>query len=84
MGLLSHEQMRDFITTNHFRTPEDIQAALKGLFADTLQAELDTNLGCAKHAAGAKPTANRRNGRFLKQGLAPFRNSVRREAEGVS
>lgn len=44
MGLLSHEQMRDFIATNHFRTPEDIQAALKGLFADTLQARLDAQL----------------------------------------
>jgi len=71
VALLSQEQMREFITTNHFRTPEDVQAALKGLFAETLQAmldaELDTHLGYAKHATGPKPTANRRNGRYPKQ-----------------
>ena len=26
MGLLSQEQMRDFIAMNHLRTPEDVQA----------------------------------------------------------
>ncbi len=71
MSLLSPEQMREFIATNHFRTPEDVQTALKGLFAETLQAmldaELDTHLGYPKHAPGPKPTANRRNGRYPKQ-----------------
>ncbi len=71
MALLSQEQMREFIATNHFRTPEDVQTALTGLFAETLQAmldaELETHLGYPKHAIGPKPTANRRNGRYPKQ-----------------
>ena len=41
MSMLTHEQMRDFIATHDFRSPEDVQRALKGLFAETLQAMLD-------------------------------------------
>ena len=71
MSMLTHEQMRDFIATHDFRSPEDVQRALKGLFAETLQAmldsELETHLGYPKHQAGPKPTPNRRNGRYPKQ-----------------
>ena len=44
MSMLTHEQMRDFIATHDFRSPEDVQRALKGLFAETLQAMLDGEL----------------------------------------
>ena len=58
MSMLTHEQMRDFIATHDFRSPEDVQRALKGLFAETLQAmldgELETHLGYPKHQAGPK------------------------------
>ena len=68
MSMLTHEQMRDFIATHDFRSPEDVQRALKGLLAETLQAlldgELETHLGYPKHQAGPKPTPNRRNGRY--------------------
>ena len=62
MSMLTPEQMPDFIATHDFRSPEDVQQALKGLFAETLQAmfgsELETHLGYPKHQAGPKPTPN--------------------------
>ncbi|WP_370512168.1 transposase, partial [Brevibacillus sp. LEMMJ03] len=45
---------------------EDVQSALKELFAETLQemleAELETSLGYAKHDTKNKKTTNSRNG----------------------
>ena len=56
MSMLTHEQLRDFIATHDFRSPEDVQRALKGLCADTLQAmlasERETHRGYPKHQAG--------------------------------
>lgn len=67
-GLLTHEHMRDVIATHDFRSPEGIQRALKGRFAETLPAmvdgKLETHLSYPKHQAGPKPTPNRRNGRY--------------------
>lgn len=66
MGLLSKEQLRQFIKENDFKSPEDIQAALKEVFASTMQemleAEMETHLGYAKHAVKDKTTDNSRNG----------------------
>ncbi|WP_206922180.1 IS256 family transposase, partial [Alicyclobacillus suci] len=66
MSLLSREQLRQFIKENDFKSPEDIQAALKEVFASTMQemleAELETHLGYAKHAVKDKMTDNSRNG----------------------
>jgi len=70
MGLLSKEQLRQFIKENDFHSPEDIQAALKEVFASTMQemleAELETHLGYAKHAIKDKITDNSRNGHSRK------------------
>ncbi len=70
MGLLSKEQLRQFIKENDFHLPEDIQAALKEVFASTMQemleAELETHLGYVKHAVKDKATNNSRNGHSRK------------------
>lgn len=44
MSLLTPPQIKQkqFIAENQLRTPEDVQEALKALFADTLQAMLDS------------------------------------------
>ncbi len=45
---------------------DDVQSALKGLFADTIQemveAEIESSLGYAKHDMKNKRTTNSRNG----------------------
>ena len=52
------------------KTAEDVQAALKAVFAETLQAmldgELDTHLGYPKYAIQRKQTRNSRNGHSKK------------------
>ena len=61
--------MRDFIATHDFRSPEDVQRALKGLFAETLQAMLDGELetvGLSQASGRPQATPNRRNGRYPK------------------
>lgn len=70
MSLLSPAQMKQFIAENHLTTVEDVHAALKALFADTLQAmlegELNTHLGYDKYAIRHKQTSTSRNGHSKK------------------
>ena len=62
MGMLSKEQLKQFIKENNIQTAGDIQNALKEMFAETLQefmeAELDTHLGYAKHDTKNKQLLN--------------------------
>jgi len=66
MGLMSKEQLRQFIQVSNLKSAQDAQNALKDLFAETLQemmeAELDDSLGYAKNDTQNKHTSNRRNG----------------------
>lgn len=66
MGLIPKDQLRQLIKENNLQTMEDVQKALKDIFAETLQemleAELDTELGYAKHDSKQKQTKNSRNG----------------------
>lgn len=66
MAKISKDQIRQFIKDNNLKSAEDVQAALKDLFASTLQemldAELETHLGYAKHDVKNKKTDNSRNG----------------------
>lgn len=59
-------QIREFIKENNLKTADDVQNALKDLFADTIQemleAELDDSLGYSKNDKQNKATKNRRNG----------------------
>lgn len=71
MGLWSKEQLRAFIKENNLVTAQDVQNALKDLFAETLQemleAEMDTHLGYEKHDVQNKQTSNSRNGKSKKK-----------------
>ncbi|MNI55232.1 hypothetical protein D3C73_1101680 [compost metagenome] len=53
-------QVKAFVRDNNLKMMDDVQSALKELFADTLQfmleAELDTELGYEKHDAKSKAT----------------------------
>lgn len=76
MRLLNKEQLRQFIKENNLKSAQDVQNALKEMFAETLQemleAELlDDSLGYTKNDAKNKNTTNRRNG--------PSNKSVRSE-----
>ncbi|MCS7465043.1 IS256 family transposase [Paenibacillus doosanensis] len=70
MKLLPKDQLRQFIKENNLKTVEDVQKTLKDLFAETLQemleAELETDLGYAKHDVKNKKTNNSRNGHTSK------------------
>ncbi|MGF9913498.1 transposase, partial [Paenibacillus ehimensis] len=65
-GLLSKQELRQFVKEHNFQSAEDIQKTLKELFADVLQealeAELDTHLGYERHDVKNKQTRNSRNG----------------------
>lgn len=60
MSLMSKEQLKQWIKEKNMQSVEDVQSALKELFADTLQemleAELETSLGYAKHDTKNKKT----------------------------
>lgn len=66
MSMVSKEQLRQFIKENELKSTEDVQTALRDLFASTMQemleAELETTLGYAKHDTKSKATDNSRNG----------------------
>jgi putative transposase len=69
MKKFDKNQIREFIKENDLKTPDDVQNALKELFAHTLQemleAELDDSLGYPKNGK-SKDTSNRRNGHSKK------------------
>ncbi|NTZ16374.1 IS256 family transposase [Paenibacillus sp. JMULE4] len=71
MGLWTKEQLRAFIKENKLVTAQDVQNALKDLFAETLQemleAEMETHLGYEKHDVKNKQTTNSRNGKSKKK-----------------
>lgn len=66
MALVSKDQLRQFIRDNNLKSTDDVQAALRDLFASTMQemleAELEAELGYAKHDTKNKTTDNSRNG----------------------
>lgn len=76
MKLLPKDQLRQFIKENSLKTVEDVQKTLKDLFAETLQemleAELETELGYAKHDVKNKQTNNSRNGHSKKSIVSEY------------
>lgn len=70
MTKVSKEFLQQFIKENDLKSTEDVQAALRDLFASTMQgmleAELETQLGYAKHDTKNKTTDNSRNGHSRK------------------
>jgi putative transposase len=74
--VVPREVLRAFIQEYNLTTAEDVQDALKDIFADTLQeileGELDHNLGYEKHDEANKQTENRRNGHSQKTVRSQF------------
>ena len=74
--VVPREVLRAFIKDYKLQTAEDVQNALKDIFADTLQemleAEMDTTLGYEKHDDENKDTDNRRNGHSQKTVRSEF------------
>jgi putative transposase len=70
MTKVSKEFLQQFIKENDLKSTEDVQAALRDLFASTMQgmleAELDTHLGYPKHDTKNKMIDNSRNGHSRK------------------
>ncbi|WAH37766.1 IS256 family transposase [Alicyclobacillus dauci] len=70
MTKVSKEFLQQFIKENDLKSTEDVQAALRDLFASTMQgmleAELDTHLGYPKHDTKNKTIDNSRNGHSRK------------------
>jgi transposase-like protein len=63
---MSKEQIKQWIKEKNMKSVDDVQSALKDLFADTIQemleAEIESSLGYAKHDMKNKRTTNSRNG----------------------
>lgn len=87
--MLKKELLRDFIRENNLTTAQELQQALKDLFASTLQemleAELDDYLGYSKYDYKNKATKNSRNGSTSKKVLSDFGEvdiAIPRDREG--
>ena len=64
--MMSKEQIKQWIKEKNMKFVDDVQSALKDLFAETIQemleAEMESSLGYAKHDMKNKRTTNSRNG----------------------
>ncbi len=87
---LSKEQIKQWIKENNPQTVEDVQEALKDMFGgileEMLEAEMDVNIGYAKHDQQEKTTANRRNGyskKTVRSRNGEIELSVPRDREGT-
>lgn len=64
--MMSKEQIKQWIKEKNMKSVDDVQSALKDLFAETIQemleAEMESSLGYAKHDMKSKRTTNSRNG----------------------
>ncbi|MCM3561563.1 IS256 family transposase [Brevibacillus borstelensis] len=64
--MMSKEQIKQWIKEKNMKSVDDVQSALKDLFADTIQemleAEIESSLEYAKHDMKNKRTTNSRNG----------------------
>ena len=64
--MMSKEQIKQWIKEKNMKSVDDVQSALKDLFADTIQeileAEIESSLGYAKHDMKNKRTPNSLNG----------------------
>lgn len=64
--MMSKEQIKQWIKEKNMKSVDDVQSALKDLFAETIQemleVEMESSLGYAKHDMKNKRTTNSRNG----------------------
>lgn len=88
MTLSRKELIKQFLRENDFKTANDVQDALKDIFAETLQgmleAEMDNHLGYTKYDYKNKETSNSRNGKGKKtvtSNLGEFELEVPRDRD---
>jgi len=89
MGILTKAQIRELITERNIKTTDDINDVLKEMFAEviqeTLEAELDTELGYPKNGSLPNGRTNRRNGhtpKKLRSDKGELTVSVPRDRDG--
>jgi len=88
MSKIPKEILRDYINEQEFKTPDDVLSAMKEMFKDVLQesleAEMDTQLGYDKYDIAGKQTTNSRNGSFkktIKSELGPIQLDIPRDRD---
>lgn len=89
MGILTKEQVKEVIKLYGVKTVEDAHNAVKDIFKDviqnTLEAELDTQLGYGKYDYKNKQTKNSRNGssdKTVRSSLGEIELDIPRDREG--
>jgi len=89
MSNISKELLRNYVKEQNFKSPDDVLAAIKDMFKDvlqeTLEAEMDTQLGYGKYDISEKQTQNSRNGyskKTIKSQLGSVELNVPRDRTG--
>ncbi len=85
----SKELLRNYVREQNFKNPDDVLAAIKDMFKEvlqeTLEAEMDTQLGYGKYDISEKETQNSRNGyskKTIKSQLGPVELNIPRDRTG--
>lgn len=89
MSNISKEILRDYINEQKFTSPDEVLSAMKGMFRDvlqeTLEAEMDSQLGYDKYDISEKQTPNSRNGyskKTVKSELGAVELNIPRDRNG--
>src|SRR5674536_15423 len=89
MSNISKEILRDYINEQKFTSPDEVLIAMKGMFRDvlqeTLEAEMDSQLGYDKYDISEKQTPNSRNGyskKTVKSELGAIDLNIPRDRNG--
>jgi putative transposase len=89
MSNISKEILRDYINEQKFTSPDEVLKAMKSMFRDvlqeTLEAEMDSQLGYDKYDISEKQTSNSRNGyskKTLKSELGAIDLNIPRDRNG--
>jgi putative transposase len=89
MSNISKKILRDYINEQKFTSPNEVLAAMKSMFKDilqeTLEAEMDSQLGYDKYDISEKRTPNSRNGyskKTVKSELGAVELNVPRDRNG--
>ena len=89
MSNISKEVLRNYIKEQNFTSPDDVLIAMKEMFKDvlqeTLEAEMDTQLGYDRYDISEKQTQNSRNGyskKTIKSELGTVALNIPRDRNG--
>lgn len=89
MTSISKEVLRNYVKEQNFKNPNEVLAAMKEMFKDilqeTLEAEMDTQLGYDRYDISEKQTDNSRNGyskKTIKSELGTVELNVPRDRNG--